>query len=218
MLLGMFTGFLDLVGAITAEKRLRVTELVLSAIPPRTWMDGKLAGVAAVSLLSTLTVTCAAGAVLLALRLDGIAVPSLAGAAQWRLLVLLLPVGVLGFLFWFTLFAAVAATMEDPATSGRQVLLLVPFVPAALCLPVLFAPNTPLATVLTLLPPTAPFVLLTRVAVTTVPAWEAGASIVLLALATLWLRVVASRVFALGVLMYGKEASWREVRRWMAEA
>jgi ABC-2 type transport system permease protein len=50
-----------------------------------------------------------------------------------------------------------------------------------------------------------------------VPAWEVALAIVLLMGAVWILRRLAGKVFHLGMLMYGKEPSWGEVRRWMRE-
>ena len=56
-----------------------------------------------------------------------------------------------------------------------------------------------------------------RLASSDVPGWEIALSAALLLGGMLILRRIAGRVFALGMLMTGKEPSWSEVRRWMRE-
>lgn len=51
-----------------------------------------------------------------------------------------------------------------------------------------------------------------------VPWWEVGLAVVLLVAAVWAMSRVAGRVFRTGMLMYGKEPSWGEVRRWIREA
>jgi hypothetical protein len=51
-----------------------------------------------------------------------------------------------------------------------------------------------------------------------VPWWEVGLALALLIAAILGVRRLAGKVFRLGMLMYGKEPSWSEVRRWLREA
>jgi ABC-2 type transport system permease protein len=52
-------------------------------------------------------------------------------------------------------------------------------------------------------------------AVTAVPAWELATSLVVLVLACLGAMWVASRIYRIGLLMYGKKPSFRELGRWI---
>lgn len=67
------------------------------------------------------------------------------------------------------------------------------------------------------MPPFSASVLPARMLLDQVPAWEIALAVVLLAGAVWLLRRAAGKVFHLGMLMYGKEPSWGEVRRWMRE-
>jgi ABC-2 type transport system permease protein len=57
-----------------------------------------------------------------------------------------------------------------------------------------------------------------RVAITDVPAWELVLSALLLLGGTMLARRTAGKVFAVAMLMYGKEPSWGEIRRWARES
>jgi ABC-2 type transport system permease protein len=56
-----------------------------------------------------------------------------------------------------------------------------------------------------------------RVALTDVPIWEQLLSAALLVAAAMFVRWAAGRIVAVAMLMYGKEATWTEVRRWVRQ-
>ena len=214
MLLGVFIGNAYVMVGITGEKQLRITEQVVAAISPQTWIDGKILGLAGLT-LAMLTLYVAppllAAAVLRAL---GVGVPALPAAAGDPLfLAALVAFSSLGFLLWFTFFAAIAATVDDPNNSSRGGWIMFPLLPLGLAFAVMRDPDTLLARVLALLPPSAPTVMPVRILLGEVTALEVLASLAGLAGAIALLRRAAGRIFELGILMYGKEPTWREIWR-----
>ena len=116
---------------------------------------------------------------------------------------------------WNTFFGLIAATIDDPNTSSRGSLMLLPAVPLAFAFLGLAQPDTLLMRVLSILPPTSPIILPLRLVLTEVAWWEVALALALLAV-TIWLlRRAAGKVFALGILMYGKEPSWSETIWWI---
>jgi ABC-2 type transport system permease protein len=148
---------------------------------------------------------------------SGVTLPAF--VADPRLLPLFALFATLGFFMWFTLYAAIAATVDDPNTSSRSMLLFAPFLPLGLGFAALARDADAWATrLLGMLPITSPAVMPLRACLAPVPAWEVVLAAGLL-VATAWLlRRLAGRVFAVGILMYGKEPTWSEVRRWSKEA
>jgi ABC-2 type transport system permease protein len=65
------------------------------------------------------------------------------------------------------------------------------------------------------IPPFTATTMLFRTAVTSVPLWEILATMAVLALTDYLLVRLAAKVFEVGMLMYGKSASPREVWRWI---
>lgn len=217
MLIGVFFSAGSQFLAITGEKQLRVTEQILAAVTPQQWIDGKILGVSAFSLVRLVTLML--GGVLFL----GTGAPFGGGAEvpamliQPGLILLLALLNFLGFLFWNASFAAIAATINDPNTSSKSGYLFLPFLfSMGMAVGVGFKnPDSLLSRILTLLPPTGPAALSTRLVLTEVPAWEILCSLLLLGGALWLMRVAAARVFRLGMLMYGKEPTPRELWTWM---
>lgn len=216
MLLGVFLGLAWLMTGVTGEKQLRVTELVLSAVPAQTWIDGKILGVTALVLVSLLTTSAgivALGGVLA--TVSGSALPAAVVSPGFLLVAALFT--LLGLLLWTAFFAAVSATIDDPNTSTKGGLLFLPMLPVALSFAVVKDPDSILSRVLSLLPPTSASALPARLVLSDVPAWEPVVASLLLVAAIAVARRAAGRVFRLGMLMTGKEPTVPEILRWTRE-
>ena len=218
MLLGLFLGFSYVFVAITGEKTQRVTESVLAAITPQQWMDGKILGLTMVVLVNVLCygIGYLLYKVMSTLILD---VPFRlpAGIDDPTVMIWLILFSLLGFGFWFTLFAVVAATINDPNSSGRSALLFLPFLPLGFTLAGLDQPDSVWMRVLALLPGISPAAMPVRLLRGEPALVEILLSLALLA-AAIWLfRRAAGRVFGISMLMTGKEPAWSEVWRWMRE-
>lgn len=218
-LMGLFTGLSYIFVSVTGEKQNRLAEQVISAIPPQAWIDGKIVGLSGVSIVGILNLILS-GLVFLGVSrlLWGWSIPLPTSIERPDLLLAALGLIFLGFLFWFTFITAVAAIIDDPQNSNRNQLLFLPMVAMVPAFLAVSDPNAAWIRTLSILPPTSAGVLPARLLVTEVPWWEATLSTALLIGAILVLRRLAGRVFRLGMLMYGKEPSWAEVRRWMREA
>lgn len=217
MLMALLTGLGYIFASITGEKQIRVTEQVLSAIPAQSWIDGKLLGIAAVSVASVLFMVGAFGIVLLAVHLAGGRIPFSFGGADPMLVLVILVFAVGGLVLWLTFLAAIAAMIDDPHTSTRGSLLLVPVAATGMAFIAIGNPDSALVKTLAILPPTSPSTMPARMILADVSTPEVLLSLLLLAVAAVLLRVAAGRVFRIAMLMYGKEPTWGEVRRWALE-
>jgi ABC-2 type transport system permease protein len=221
LLMGVILGSSYLLVGVTGEKQLRVTEQIISAIPPQVWIDGKILGHAALTLVSM--VNLGIGFLLSNLILNafgggaGVTLPL--ALSNPLLLISFCIQALLGFFFWFSFFAALAATINDPNTSARSSFLFLPFLPLSVGFIGLAGdPDTWVMKALGLFPLTAPSVMFVRLVVTRVAAWEFLLSAGLL-LGAIWLmRRAAGKIFALGILLSGKEPGWREMWRWTKKA
>ena len=213
LFMGTMTISQGLLTSMIEEKSSRIVEVLLSAISPMQLMAGKILGMVCV------------GGVLMGVW----AVVGYSGARSRGMEYLVTPthLGYMAayflpaFLLFSSLLAAAGAacnTVKDAQSLAAPVTLLT-FVPLMLWWVVMFNPNSALSLTLSFIPPMTPFVMILRIcADPKLPAWQIVAS-----LALLWASVVASiwfasRVFRVGVLMYGKAPSLRELAKWVRYA
>ncbi len=213
----VFTGAGVLFTAITGEKSQRVTEAIVSAVSPQAWIDGKILGTSLFVLAYLITYAVGfAGAFLIYGAMDGRMPPLPSLVTEPWLALLTIVFAALGFGLWFTVFAAIAATVNDPTTSSRGGFIMVPGL--ALASGFLVSPGTAdalLFRILSWLPFTSPTVLPVRAMLGSAAAWEIALSLGLLVGTLLAARRAAGAVFALGIHMTGKEPSLREMARWV---
>lgn len=215
MLMAVFVGMGYIFGSITGEKQIRVTEQVVSAIPAQAWIDGKIVGLIGVSLVGVANTAIAVLALFLVTSRGRIPLPGSFGDPVTILVIIVF--AILGLFFWFSFLAAIAAMIDDPNNSTRSSFLFVPILMTALAFMIGGNPDGGFARTLSLVPLTSPSAMPARMISGDVHALEIALSLVLL-LAGVWLlRIAAGRVFRLGMLMYGKEPTWGEVRRWMLD-
>ncbi len=217
MMLGLFQGFGYVFTAITAEKAQRTTESLLSAISPQQWIDGKIMGLTGVILIDLLGILAAWflwQAVSWRFFGGSMALPEGLGGPQFALCILFAAVG---FAFWFTVFGLVAATIDDPTSSSRSSLMLLPFLPLGIVFAGLDSPDAVWMRVLSFLPGCSPSAMPVRILRGDPAGWEIAVSLVLLAASAVVLRWAAGRVFGISMLMTGKEPGLREVWRWLRE-
>lgn len=217
MLLGVFLGLAYQFVAITGEKQLRITEVIVSAISPQTWIDGKILGISFLSLamLVTYSLTTVIFVFISSLFGSGWSLPLV--ITNPLLIIYLFIFSLAGFFFWNTFFSAIAATINDPNTSARGSLMMVPAIPVAIAFFALGNPDSVAMKILSLFPLTSAPVISARLVLTEVSVIEIVVSLLLLIFSTLYLRKAAGKIFSLSVLMYGKEASWKEISKWIKE-
>jgi ABC-type Na+ efflux pump permease subunit len=183
----------------------------MGSVTPFELMFGKLLGSVSVSL------------VLAAVYIAG----TLAGAHYWggyasavtpRLLVWFLAFLVMSILMFGSVFIAVGAACSDLKDSQGMMtpVMLLMMVPLFMWYPVLRAPDGTLATLVSLVPTAAPFLMMLRISLEPgPPGWQIALSAALMGATTVAAVWAAGRIFRTGVLMQGKSASVAEMLRWV---
>jgi ABC-2 type transport system permease protein len=208
---------MDMARSVVEEKTSRIFEVMLAIARPDDLLAGKLLGVGAVG-LTQIAIWVAAAALVTG---SALAATLLTGdfAIHFSLAeALLFPVYfLLGFFLYSAFFSGLAATCET--AQELQMYMPLAAVPVWLSfgiLPLILGdPNSKWAIAASLFPPTAPFVMLPRMGIEMPPIWQFAASIGLMILsiwAVLWL---SSRIYRVGILMYGKRATLPELLRWL---
>ena len=216
-LLGLMTGMGFIFAGITGEKQQRVTEQVISAIAPQQWVDGKIVGLAGVALVNTLVTAVTFGGLFAAFMLaTGRSFTTTVDQPFLIPLLVLFP--LLGFALWFAFLSAIAATIDDPHTSTKGSLLMLSFIPVVVAGLLFTRADTAVAQFFAVFPLTSSSVLPLRLLMAEVAPWEVPVALVAL-VGTIWvLRRAAGKIFAVGMLMYGKEPTIREMWRWARES
>lgn len=209
-------------GAIIEEKETRIAEILFSSVRPFTLMVGKLVGVSLVA-LTQLTIWGLAfgvfvlyGVNLLASRGMPMQIPAIPAIHYLYFALFFL----LGYYVYSTLYALVGAMVTTPQEGGQLAMpiVLILVVGFYLFLPVSRSPDSTFAFWVSMLPFFAPITMMVRIATQTPPFWEIAGSF-LIGLATVLLLVwIAARIYRIGMLMYGKKASIREVVRWVRQS
>lgn len=210
---------------VMEEKTTRVAEVIVSSVRPDTLLAGKVAGVGAVA-LTQLAVWIAAGWMMVALRgpiLRVFGVPAMPFQLPSLTLgtgVILVLLFILGFVFYAGLFASVGATVnsEQEAQQAAMPVMLLVIAAAVLIQPVTLNPSGSLARWASMLPFSSPILMPIRLSTIELAWTEIAASLAILAVscaAVLWL---AARIYRVGLLMYGKRPTLREIGRWIRYA
>lgn len=122
-----------------------------------------------------------------------------------------------GYLLYASLLAAIGSAV-DSETDTQQFMLpvTIPMI-VAIFIAQLAVVNSESPAVLwgSMIPLTAPIVMMVRVVMGTVPMWQLLLSMVLLVLSFIGSVWLAGRIYRTGILMYGKKVSWKELGRWL---
>jgi ABC-2 type transport system permease protein len=202
--ISFYGGFL-LVGVLE-EKSSRVIEVLLSRLTPTELLWGKTIGIGLVG-LAQLAVVAIAGLVAFELTGDADAPASTPETIAWTVFWF-----VLGFGFYAVLYAAAGSLVSRQEEAQSMTLP----VAGILVVGYLFAtatvesPDGVMAIVGSLLPPSAPMVMIVRIAFGTAPLWQIVLSALLTVGATVGLAAVAGRIYAGAVLRLGRRVKVAE--------
>jgi ABC-2 type transport system permease protein len=122
-----------------------------------------------------------------------------------------------GYFLYASLFAAVGSAMGDDLGEGQSLTLPIT-IPIILAIYIMFAvinnPNSTLATWSSIFPLFSPIVMPARLPFE--PAWwELGLSMVVLLATSIFFVWLSGRIYRVGILMYGKKVSLKELGKWM---
>ncbi|MFP4017301.1 MAG: ABC transporter permease [Halanaerobiales bacterium] len=210
MIFGIIMSGSILMQSIIKEKTNRIVEIVLSSISAKTLMAGKILGYALLSLVQ-IGIWLSAG-VLVLLYFQPAA---LTGILEPKTL-LMLVYFAFGFLIVTCINAIVASTMKDAQTGGQSsgLFVIIPIIPLYFSMPIMNSPTGIISRVLTYIPVFTPTTMMLRLGVSTPPVWEIIATIVVLLVACYLLVLLSSKVFRIGMLMYGKTPDLKEIIKW----
>jgi ABC-2 type transport system permease protein len=211
--------------AVVDEKSNRVAEVVVASVSPDTLLAGKVFGVSSVAVTQVLLWVVMSGIVYKArgplLHLFNLEIPAIPFPSITAMSVLaLVAFWVLGFLCYAALFAGMGAivTNQEDATQAALPVTMLVVLAVVLVVPALIDPNSTIARLSSWFPFTAPIIMPVRMSVTQVSTFEVLATLVGVAVACWGSTWIAARLYRVGLLMYGKRPSLRELARWISQA
>jgi len=207
--------------SVAEEKTSRIAELLVASVNPSTLLAGKVLASATLGFLQLAVWIGAAVYV-------GSSAPSqIHGASAEQMMSLgnvldaVTPGLIAAFFVWFiigflqlsTLFAAAASLINRTEDIGSIAFPLVMPILAAFFIAIagLAAPDSSLVVVCSYVPLLAPFVMFVRIAVSNVPAWQIALSLAINLAALYLIAVLAGKIYRVGMLLYGRSPSIRQV-------
>ena len=204
-----------LLQGVAEEKENRVIEVILSSIRPDELLFGKLLGLGAAGLLQLVVWISVASMATSLLAATALAV------LDFKLFFGCLLFFVFGFLMLGSLMTGTAALGSNARESQQlaaiwSTMTIMP--PAFTWMGILDAPNGTMARVLGWFPLTAPITMMLRLGTGQVPWWDVVVAAVLLAAGVYLAIRISGALMRLGLLMYGKRPSVREILRQLRHA
>lgn len=226
--------------SVIEEKTNRIIEIIISSVKPFQLMMGKIIGTSLAGVLQFL-IWAVLGALLLSaasafLGID--AAPQTAGTLEQvgdssdkiqllfremsnlPLLTLVISFVIYfigGYFLYSSLYAAIGAAVDNETDSQQFMLpIILPLMLGVYIgfFTVINDPHGGVATTFSFIPLTSPIVMLMRIPFG-VPLWQILLSMVIL-FATFFAVVwFASKIYRIGILMYGKKPTWKELAKWM---
>ena len=231
--------------SVMEEKVNRIVEVMISSVKPFQLMMGKIIGVGAVGLTQVtiwgILIPLISFLVQIVFGFDSnqmspdlaagsadIDMEEMEGMVQMVMLELyslnwwlILPLFVFyflgGYFLYASMFAAVGSAMGDDLGEGQA--LTIPItIPVILALYIMMvavrSPDSSLAVWSSIFPLFSPIVMPARLAFSP-PAWQIILSIVVLAGSSIFFVWLSARIYRVGILMYGKKVTLKELGKWM---
>lgn len=209
-------------GAIVEEKETRIAEILFSSARPFQIMFGKLIGVSLMALTQlgiwVLAFAGAAAYVLPALTARGKDV-NLPHLPPLFFVYFFLFFG-LGYFIYATVYVLVGSMVTTTQEGGQMAMPVIFMLMAGLYMafPVIRAPNSSFAFWVSMVPFFSPITMMVRIVSQQPPFWQIALSLAIGLVTVVLLLWLASRIYRIGMLMYGKKATIPEVMRWVRQA
>jgi len=212
----MIYGFYVMRGVLE-EKSSRIVEVIVANLSPTELMAGKIFGVGAVGLTQYL---------IWAVLAMNLAAPGLLGLGlvenggdllSPKLLVFFVLFFVFGYFLFATVYAAIGAAFnsEEEAQQMQTVISMFLAIPFVLMFVILTDPDAPISVILSLLPFFSPMLFFLRMTVAFPPTWQIILCFALMSMTLLAMVRVSAAIYRVGILMYGKKPTFKEIARWV---
>jgi len=199
--------------SIIEEKTSRVFEVLLATIRPEEMLAGKVIGVGAVG-LTQVGIWIAFALVIINFLLTGSDIHIFPTAIQTVFFIVFF---LLGYLLYSSIAAALGAiTNSEQELQQLNIFLMLPLIA---CSVVIFGivtnPDSMTARVFSFIPLCTPLIMYTRIVVGKPTVFAVSLSLFDLVATIILVLWIASRIYRVGILMYGKKPNLPEIMRWL---
>jgi len=209
---------------VLEEKTSRIMEVLLANFTSGQLMTGKLVGIGLVGLTQMIIYAATGGMLMLYGTVTAMAFnPGLAEAVASinpMALVYFVVFFVLGYFIFSALFLGVGAlcSTEEDAQNMQSPVIMLLVVPMVCTMFFITNPDSLVAVIVSMIPVFTPMVMMMRILVLTPPLWQILLSIALCVAFIFFLLWAVAKVFRIGVLMYGKRPTLKEIYHWFRAA
>lgn len=217
--------------SIIEEKNNRVLEIVVSSVKPFQLMLGKITGVGLVAITQILiwalligTATAVATPFLTPETLGGDVPVEIAGAISQftepgfliSLLIYTLLFFIGGFLFYASIYAAIGSAVSNVQDASQlSSIATMPVIIGIIgSMAIMNDPGSTLAFWISIIPFTSPMAMMARLPYG-VPGWEIALSLLILYVAFIFMIWLCGKIYRVGIFMYGKKPSIKDLIRWV---
>jgi ABC-2 type transport system permease protein len=136
-----------------------------------------------------------------------------------KILIIFLVFFLFGYLLYASLYAAIGSAVENAEdTQQLQIPLTVPLMLGYIIALYAFkAPDSSIAFWASMFPFTSPIVMIARLPFG-VPGWEIAVSLILLVLTFIVCAWASAKIYKVGILMFGKKSSWKDLWKWLKQS
>ena len=202
---------------IIQEKSSRIVEVLLGSANPFQLMAGKILGHGSVG-LTQYFIWSAFG--LLMIFYGGSVMPVSAKYLSFSptIFIYFIVFYLLGFLFYSALFSAIGAITNSDQEAQQLMFPIIMFlvVPLMLIGFMVKSPDSTLITTMSMIPFFAPIMMFGRINIANPPMIEIVGSILILVISIIILIWLLSKIFRVGILMYGKRPTLPEIIKWFS--
>lgn len=214
-----------LMRSVIEEKNSRVMEVLVSSVSPFQLMMGKIVGLGAAN-LTQIGIWIVAGAVIFSMR-GSLAVPAEVSSVLFN--PILIGFFILFLIIAYAMFSTLFAFVGSICTTDKETQNFVFPITMLLILPVILLmyivqePDSIVSVILSMIPVLTPTMMVARIYIASPEIFtfsnpiilEAVIAAILAILFTIFLIWVTSRIFRIGILMYGKRATLPEIIKWV---
>ena len=211
---------------VIEEKTNRIVEIIISSIKPFQLLLGKIIGIALVGLTQfilwvSLTILISQIAYFTFLNSENELLntifQSMQGIEMFELIFYFIFYFLGGYVLYGSFFACIGSAVDNESDTHQMVLpITIPLILSIVMIEAIISnPDGSLALWMSIFPLSSPIAMMIRLPFEGVEYWELLLSMSLLILSFLIATWLSSRIYRIGILMYGKKNSFKELIKWI---